>query len=250
MQFSPAELENIVRIVLQRLRSTQDATRKHGPSIEPTPPSFVNTADPRPTPQSPRPSHPGAAGSAKLQLNQRLITLKDLPKAWHNFQSIQAPAGAVITPAVRDELRQNKIQIELLERSTAQLDQPNTLPVQGLLLLADEASRLEFSNTFAGTQILRTSPNPTADAGRLAAHFYGGGQAAIWYSTTPFAAANAAAGQRGIRAVQLATRDDLPRAVKEVDPNSLIVDANRWSPEEVLELVQQWLHSHEEGALR
>jgi hypothetical protein len=42
-------------------------------------------------------------------LPQRVVTLDALPEDWDGVNCIQVPRGAVVTPSVRDELRQRGV---------------------------------------------------------------------------------------------------------------------------------------------
>ena len=52
-----------------------------------------------------------AAAGGALALNDRLVTLTTLRGRLDGVRSVRVPSGAVVTPAVRDELKQRGIEL-------------------------------------------------------------------------------------------------------------------------------------------
>jgi hypothetical protein len=57
--------------------------------------------------------------SDKLVLNRRVVTLADLPERIKTVRRVIVPPGAVLTPAVRDELQQRQIALIIGEANVA-----------------------------------------------------------------------------------------------------------------------------------
>ncbi len=221
MRITPSDIEDIVQVVLHRLKSM---------SARPSPGSSATQDKPQP-PQT-------AASAGVLQLDQRLITLRDVEQRWDAVNELRVPAGAVITPAVQDELRAREIRIvrglvSVASQTTAPIDN-----VSSMLIMVEATRRSALS--WPGT-LATASFNPMADLGRIAAHLNGGGQAAIWCSARPFAAAASVHGHRRIRAIQLPDSGELERAVRESDPNLIIVDDHHYTGQQVVDLARRWL---------
>lgn len=94
-------IERVVREVLARMGHTVAAA---------TPPAA--RAEPQPA------SAPQEDGD-RLVLNRRVVTLADLPERIKTVRRVIVPPGAVLTPAVRDELQQRKITLIVGEANGA-----------------------------------------------------------------------------------------------------------------------------------
>jgi hypothetical protein len=80
MTYSEEQVEWIVREVLRRLGATRPGPQHH------------------------------AAGS-DLHLTERVITMRSIEGRLHGVNQLVVPHRAVVTPAVKDELKQRKIQL-------------------------------------------------------------------------------------------------------------------------------------------
>lgn len=49
-----------------------------------------------------------------LVVAKRVITTADLPEHWNGIRSLRVPAGAIVTPAVRDELERRRVALRYL----------------------------------------------------------------------------------------------------------------------------------------
>lgn len=214
MQTTSAEIETIIRIVVERLR-----TMAAGQSAS----NFTQS-----TTRVEAPKH-------ALRIEEKLVTLESLRGRLEGIQVIEVNPKAVVTPAVMDELRLQKIR---LERVTASAKTNMGTVDTGLLVVskASHKSRLDIR-----AEHISCSENCGADAGRIAAHFNSGGQRAIWWTDLAFAAMRAAGSNKSLRPVQLGKLDDLPRAVQQADPNLLILDALAWPAGDVVQLASRWI---------
>lgn len=91
MTISPTELDRIVKLVVQRLRQEQ-ASRKQTGNLSP-------------------PAIPVAQETKTAVLESRLITMASLEGQLNNISCLRVPCGAVVTPAVRDSLNEQNIQL-------------------------------------------------------------------------------------------------------------------------------------------
>lgn len=214
MQTTSAEIETIIRIVVERLRAMSAGK------------SATSATQPPLRVEAPRHA---------LRIEERLVTLESLRGRLEGIQVVEVNPKAVVTPAVMDELRQQKIRLERVAASAkAMASAPNT----GLLVIAKAShkSRMDIR-----AEHIASSENCGADAGRIAAHFNSGGQKAIWWTDLAFAAMRAAGTNKSLRPVQLGKMDDLPRAVQQADPNLLILDELAWSGSDVVQLANRWI---------
>lgn len=234
MMPNSAEVEAIVRVVLERLRSSsalpERSSRFRGD--QGTAGGVENG------PAAPSPIAPSIAASpGELNIGQKLVTLESLVGRLEGVHVVRVLPRAVVTPAVIDELRQRKIR---LEKSIATETSTTVAGDRRLLMMA---SREKLGMVSRMGEFAAASDNCTADVGRITAHMNSGGLAAIWSAKTPFAAIRAAAANPVLRAVQLAEVKDLERAYSEAEPNVLIVDDTKWKAECLVQLAQQWIGS-------
>ncbi|RMF43189.1 MAG: hypothetical protein D6753_05850 [Planctomycetota bacterium] len=213
------DIDKIVAAVLQRLGHAAPQPRG---ATSPSLPSGAAPAADRPTP---------TATTNSVRLDCRVLSLEQLRGVARQAQTIEIDPRCVVTPAAMDEIRQRKQR--LVRRSPSVLDRGATGAV---LLMSGRDEAIELP---PGIEHLIASRDAAGDAQRITAHINGGGQVAVWWTHTPFAAALQLAGRRGVQMAQLASLADWPRAVREVRPNALILDRAHWSPADVAGLLRQ-----------
>lgn len=207
MQITSAEIESIVRVVLQRLRSM-------------TAPIPGSTSQPAAALASiPATDAEVLPGVVKLQ--SKLVTLEHITGRLAGTNVLEIPAKAIVTPAVLDELRAHRVQ---------------------LVRVAPSVPPIDSAHTAASSIAVIAGNHFDAELQQLTEHFARSGQAAIWVCVTPFKALSAA-WRVGQTALQLERLDDLPSAVQEAQPSVLVLDSRRWSATSVQQLVQAWNRS-------
>ncbi|MFN3194146.1 MAG: hypothetical protein ACE361_26795 [Aureliella sp.] len=220
MSMSAAEIEAIVRVVLQRVRS------------------LPRGADAKPFAAGQRTAAATSAlldAAGELKIDDRVVSLECVSGRLDGITTLSVSPGAVITPAVHDELRSRKIRIRRFQ------------PVKQTSTVADRSSSLlcvaaaEWQGTLLPSmEFITATSNCSADTGRVAAHINSGGQAAIWCSKTPFAALRTATKNAALVPIQLHRLQDFARAHQEASPNVVILDRETWTAEATLQLAQQW----------
>ncbi|MEX0792089.1 MAG: hypothetical protein WD045_03075 [Pirellulaceae bacterium] len=123
--WTQADIEHIVSLVVDRLIGP-DTT--HAPTGQPIPQKFA--APPkhtRPTTTQPKNNNHSAAD---LVLSERLITLETLRNRLKGIQSVQVASGAIVTPAVRDELKDRGVALVVADNA------PTASPLSKLAVLA------------------------------------------------------------------------------------------------------------------
>lgn len=123
-------VDQIVREVLRRLQSQ--------PVADPAPEtSAVDTASPTGV-QLPRPVTQPVTPPSVLVLSQRLITAEVLPRRLAGVQTVRVPRRALVTPLVKDLLREKRIQL-VFGGESAGTTPPILIPRVGLCLVGSDA---------------------------------------------------------------------------------------------------------------
>lgn len=225
MTIHSAEIEAIVKVVLQRLKTV----------VAPMDAEAADTAERVPTAKLPStPAHAEARATEVFRLDSRLVTLEMLRGQLAGINTVQVHPKAIVTPAVMDELRAKNIRLI----RDAQANTTSSARYDQRMLVVWEAQKL--SPLAASFECLASSHHSSADVGRIAAHLNSGGLAALWCTRTPFAAIRAAATNPVLKAVQIERPEDLVRATREAEPNVIIVDDTRWQPTQLTHLAHEW----------
>lgn len=121
MTFSPDDVERLVREVLARLRAEPAAgpsesaalSESRGRSESSGPASGVNQAAPHGAATSPDAGVKSVAERAdRLVVSQRVVSLAELNGRLGGVRTLVVAPGAVVTPALRDELERRGIKLE------------------------------------------------------------------------------------------------------------------------------------------
>ena len=216
MSLNSSEIETIIRVVIERLRTLE-------PARHPTQPIESLAAK--------RPNTGRPADSATLRLHEKLITLTAVRNRLTGIQVLEVSDRAIVTPAVIDELRERGVR---LARQTNV--EPNNNSAPQFLLFAPHTKHSH--NQIAVQQV--ESPELEVTAQEISSHVIAKNHAAIWCSPRPFAAVMATRPHPAMRAVQLASFQDLPLVMAQVDANVLILDDRHWSAASLANLTRTW----------
>ena len=224
MQPSSIEIEQIVRVVMQRLAAAGDLISGVG--------SIADTE------------------LSELVLRQRVITLASLEgQTLKGKQRLRVHPRAVVTPAVHDELRKFKVELVrdaasptkaataasstlksdviakpgLVAKTTAGLSSA-TAPI---LVCGSALWFGSLSRHLCPKQAMVQPCDDAAAIGLLKQHKARGGARAVWLTSTPFAASVAVAQAACCRAVLLPGLSELRAALDQANPECLIIDASR-----------------------
>lgn len=194
---SSVEIEQIVRVVIQRLavgRELMDGVVAiGGASNEPT----------------------------ELVLTERLITTHLLEGRLTGMQTARVSANAVVTPAVIDLLRARKIR---LVRSGSKAPTSASIFVCGSALWFGSLGR-----HLCPKQARIEACDESAVLPMIADHLASGGCHAIWITGRPYAAAVDAQLHAGHTVVQLPSLAELASALEQTQPQIWIIDSSRWT---------------------
>ena len=222
MNLTATQIEDIVRVVVQRLRAGVAA-----PPVPATPivHPLANIIQP-------------AAG--EIRVSDRVVTLESVKDILVDTQAIVVHPKAVVTPAVVDELRKRNIRlVRQLPIQSTQSKRPAPL-----LLVTTQELLPALSRRVCSQQATTISAqDAVSTASQIEQNLSDGNFGAIWCSATPFASVAATYGHTRLRAMQLTDLRDLPRAIDQAQPNLLILDCQTWTAPAIANLVRNWYRS-------
>jgi hypothetical protein len=235
MTANAAEIETIIRVVLERLRQV-DAAPSAAANMQPAAPVAAEAnAVSRVVPVTAPSAASLQSAANRLRLELPLITLEQLRSNLSGIQVLEVPRRAVVTPAVLDELRQRGVKLQRL--SPHELRQSSSTQSSPSLMLVAPAGIVKQQG--AGAKLVEDADSQTT-LHTISEHVFTPGHGVVWCSPRPFAAAMAIRGQAQLRAVQLTSLSDLKQAVAEAQPNLLIVDPRQWSAPAIANLLRTW----------
>jgi hypothetical protein len=228
MNVTAAQIEQIVRVVLQRLRS--DAAALQSPTLAFSSQSTVAEANADVLQPNP----------GELVVTERVVTLDTLKGRLDGTLAIVVHPKAVVTPAVRDELRARNVR---LVRQLSSGDNRNARRAPLLLITAHQQIALLGKRVCPQQSQSLAIEDVNAALAAIVGHLSGGGVGAVWCSDSPFAAVAATLGQSQLRAVQLPELRDLAQAIDQAKPNVIVIDKRVWSEAAIANLIRNWYRS-------
>jgi hypothetical protein len=232
MQYSLDEIERVVREVLSEMKRTP-TTVMAPPAAPPIPP-------PQPAPA------PGPTGkkttfgeNGVLVLNQRVVTLAEVSGRLAGKRRVVVRPGTVVTPAVRDALRQRNLPLEF-SAPTVPLLAPARLILFAARTQCDPkplAANLRSTGLNVGCQ---SGDCVIAAADHLAAEL--ANRDALGVMITPHAAAALCLANRlpGVRAILGADLSSLPEDAGAVGANVLILNPKKFSIVQLRQMIEQF----------
>lgn len=223
MSWSPAEIETVVREVLARIAQLgDDAT---APSTKLAPPAEPATPPPLPAPQSPQ------RADDVLTVRDRVVTLAALEGRRPSIRRVVVPQGAVVTPAVKDYLREEGLSLEValppkekngkdngagLKLAVITMGTPFD-PAPLLAMLLSEGLAVTDSNKDCLIE----------SVGELASAVSSGEALGLLLTRHVPAALCLANRREGVRAVAAETPEAVEKAARSVGANVLVVDPRK-----------------------
>ena len=217
MSLTATQIEDIVRVVVERLRTGVAA-----PAVQVT---QAKLAEPT---------------VGEVHLSERVITLKSLEGKLSGAKSIVVHPKAVVTPAVKDTLRQQGIR---LIRQLPNVASNASRPAPLLLLTSQSHQSILCKRVCSKQATTLLAGDPSNAVSVIEENLTAGKLGAVWCSEIPFASVAATFGNSRLRAMQLSDLQDLPRAIEQAQPNVLILDCQRWSSPSIANLVSNWYRS-------
>ncbi len=216
MNLTASQIENIVRVVVERLRTSVAA-----PAVYPT---LEKVAEP-------------VVG--EVYLNDRVVTLESLRGHLSGTTTFAVHPKAVVTPAVKDVLRHQNIKLIRQLPSVKKVGEPAPL-----LLVTSEPQLAVLSKRVCSQQAdVIGAGDATKAVTAIRRELAVGKLGAVWCSDKPFVSIAATYGISDLRAMQLTDLRDLKPALEQAQPNVLILDSRAWHAAATANLVRDWYRS-------
>lgn len=224
MSATEVELERIVREVLRRLRELEIAKVVSAESV--ATPTLPNT----------------------LTLVERLVTLGTLKGKLDGVARVVVPAKAVVTPAVRDELKTRKISLEYAAKSSGQKNETKRL----LLAVATQYNPAALAQRMSatGTKIELVKVTDWKDAvGKMTLELKRTQTCGVILTDRPAAVACHANRDGAIRAAVASDLRGMKEAAQSLDANLLVVDPAMHSLHMLEKLLEEYAKSSQHISL-
>jgi hypothetical protein len=189
--------------------------------------------------QNNRPQNQSSANGKEVIVHKRVVTLAELDGELTGASQLVVPRGAVVTPAVKDLLRQSGVALTFrADTKKTSGENKHRLTVAVAETDFDTASLLRaIEDQFASTQqIAKTGLINAVD--ELAVKVARGGDLGLLLTSKTAAAACLANRQRGVRAVVAENTASVPEAITEIGANLLIVDPARKGVFELKQIIK------------
>ncbi|HBE70177.1 MAG TPA: hypothetical protein DDW52_18670 [Planctomycetaceae bacterium] len=165
---------------------------------------------------------------------------KELGRDWSQVKVLEVPTGAVVTPAVKDELRAAGIELQQFRAPASRTDVSQDSFRSWLVAETDFAKRLAQRSDISGWKC-QAFPDLLAATQRVGRHVKESPKhRVVWHTPKPFAATLVSQEAGKSRCVQLHHPDQLPAAMAQATPNIIILDANLWEEQAVVQLLKRW----------
>lgn len=220
MSSQEANVEQIVQLVLARLRERESAERRARPLTEAA----------------------GTGSGRELAIHGRLVTEFDLAQQLNGETVVRVSRTTVVTPAARDFLNQRGVR---LERNSGPADRHRANPP--VLAVGVAETRFEPGGLLAGLarqgakieQLARVGLIGVTDS--LAERVARGGERGLLFCQRPFAALCLANRRSGVRAAEVRRVDEVKMALAEIGANLLVVNPRGPTMHTLLEIVRTYL---------
>ncbi|MCA9191438.1 MAG: hypothetical protein KDB03_06745 [Planctomycetales bacterium] len=257
MQFDPAQVEDIIRQVVQRLRSDVSSTQPGSQPVHALSPnnddgqhwaspenqhlrSFCDQANSLTLPLGEsnageervrHESHLETTDPGELWLHGRVITLASLRGRWQQLHTVCVPTTSVVTPAVLDELRLRNITLRRGEQSTTQ-------PAVRVAIFADGQPSRDSQSMNVHFMSLRERVE--VRAGEVLASI-SRGEYAIWLADEPFKGTLHLSQAKGQRVVHLPSLSGLQAAISQTQPQAIVIERGAWNLAATANLSKAWV---------
>jgi hypothetical protein len=202
----PIDVDAIVREVMARLETGADGNQ--------------TTAKPRDG-GGPTRKTAGSGGSGEVALTARVVSLAELDGRLEGLKRLRVPAGAVLTPAVRDLLRQGNVAVEY---GSGSADTARHTLVVGLAESAYEPAALVRAAAQTGTSVEQLARTGLAGVvSEMCDLVASGGKLGLLLCGQPAAGLCLANRRPGVRAALAADRRSVTDALEQVAANMLVV---------------------------
>ena len=206
---SNVDVDAVVREVLRRLNS--DRPLAGAAEVQSNGPTIHQQVDP-----------------TDVRLSQQVVTLDDIDGCLGRAKTLTVPAGAVVTPAVRDVLKENDITLRYFNAETCDGSQAvHSLVVATAATTFRAADFLAAMTTLGRETDLIESTELSDAVPRLIAAIDGGDRVGVLLSDRGALAACMANRDSRARAAVVRTLDDVNQAVESLGANVLVIEPRR-----------------------
>lgn len=193
-----------------------------------------------------------AIGHGELVAESRVVSLSALPAGWQQAKSLRVPRGAIVTPAVRDELRQRKIELKSGDGSKTAVaaktkDEPRK-PL-GRVLIAAAGEKLDVRSWIGllGDVGRLCQPVEAGDleqaVAKLGEAIDGQSERAVLLTDRPSAAACLANRRAEVRAAVAWDLASLEESRRSLDVNLLVIDPKKLNLHQTRNLVRRFVQT-------
>lgn len=202
---STVDVDLVVREVLRRLMSDRPLSSPVTVASQPT--------------SSAVPQAPG-----NLNLSQRVITLADVEGRLHGAQTLTVPVGAVVTPAVRDELKQHNVTLRHSDGHATPAPATTSLVVATAGTTFNAASLIKAMENTGTTIEQIESTNLTTTVSQVSDAVCHGNRLGVLLTDKPAMAACMANRDARIRAAVARSLADVTAVVDSLGANLLMIE--------------------------
>jgi len=166
--------------------------------------------------------------AATLRVESRLVTLRDVERKLEGIQELIVPARCVVTPAVKDLLRQLGVRVSVGQQVVN--DKAGRTVALGTVGACRNAKGLEAALVRDGWKVNRVeSAELKAAVSELSDNVLSNSQPAVLVTGDVDAALCLANRKAGIRAIAVRDPARVEAAAERVGANLLLIDAAAWS---------------------
>ena len=234
MQLPSHEIEIIVQVVLDRLRERGLVAATSDKSA---------------------PAFPACTSDGIRRISERVVTLQSLGGSLQDVRVVQVPSHAVVTPSVRDELRQRGIALRqddandsntkaiprsFVDSPTSQSSTASLVHTAKLYVVASESKWSVVRSVVGEGNLVRLDHrlNLSDKLQTLSVEKSRGNL--LWCTDKPYATL-ATCYQNQLTAVGIWQASELQRAILECDPQAIVLDETSWSSFQVARVARSWL---------
>jgi hypothetical protein len=229
-------IEQIARMVIQRLTDS----------------GLLSTSNPAPSATVALNDLVPVRNKAEIIIPGQVVSLKEIKDKLDGINKIQVSASALLTPAVKDELRSRGVSVVRISDSVPKEGFSHGFDGRNgqlrLHVFMPDNKSINWhgwgkANCFLNLQVT-DSKQPVAYTVKKIISDWQNTDRVILCTTQPYAALIELAKsgvQCGIRSLTVYEPGELIRAVSEANPNLLVLDERRWSAHQVFNLSKSWM---------
>jgi ribose 5-phosphate isomerase RpiB len=196
----------------------------------------------------PRAATTAAAITDDITIGDRVVTLASLPTNWHRAKRLVVKASAVVTPAVRDQLRERGIELSRANWvGEATNGSPTPDETQTLLAIVTDIGDSQRLMKWCAAEHQQVKPLEAQDLFRAVAvigdAIVAGPTRGVLLTDQPSAAVCLANRRAGVRASLASSVVSVDDAIRSIAANLLVIDTRRHGAQEVRNMVRRFVQA-------